>query len=155
MALMSFPAMALANPIVRRGDAAASGVFVTAALAFEVVVTMLVLRRYRLRLVRLATSYFCVNLISFALFFSFILPSFLKLELPFPLGFVLPEVFVVVLEGMTLFVLTNLTTFRREESRTVDILPALGAATVGNFSSVVFGAVLMTPFFHLLLALKP
>lgn len=150
LALMSFPSIAAANPIVRRGDAEASGTFIAAALAFEVGVTMLMLRSYRLRLVRLAAACFGVNLISFALFFAFILPSFLQLELPSPLGFVLPELFVVALEGTILFVLTNLAPFRREESRVVGIFPALGAATAGNVSSVVFGVVMLGPFLHLL-----
>lgn len=152
IALAPFPlSPAYANPIPM-GNAEASFLllFFFLALLTEVAVTMLLLKKYRFRFIRLGLVYLAVNLVSFALFFTLILPSFLKLGWIGPLPECGAESFVVLLETAVLLMLVNLGWFRHEASGEVTLRTALIAVTAGNVTSVIFGLLMLIPVFSIL-----
>lgn len=128
-----------------KGGTAFVGLFFFLALLSEVAVTLFLLKKYRLRLIRLGLAYLVVNLFSFVLFLGWILPNFHKLGLFYPFPEVLAEMFVIFLETATLLMLVNLMWFRNEESQEVPIWSALVAATAGNLTSVLFGFLILLP----------
>lgn len=149
IALAPFPlSLAYANPLpMGKADASYLVLSFFLALLSEVAVTMLLLKKYRLRFVRLGLVCLAVNLVSFALFFVRILPSFSRIWWVGPVG---AELFVVLLETALLLMLVNLGWFRHEESGEVPLRAALMAVTAGNVTSVIFGFLLMIPVFAFL-----
>ena len=136
---------AFANPIPSTKGTAFVGIFFMLALLIEVVVTMMMLRRYRLRTIRLGIVYLGVNLVSFLLFIIGILPVFRGLGLFFPIPETLAEAFVILLETTTLFMMINLEWFRSENSQEVSIQSTLVAVTVGNVTSILCGCLVLLP----------
>jgi hypothetical protein len=149
IALAPFPlSPAYANPLpMGKADASYLVLSFFLALLSEVAVTMLLLKKYRLRFVRLGLVYLAVNLVSFALFIVLILPAFSKIWWVGPVG---AELFVVLLETALLLMLVNLGWFRHEESGEVTLRAALIAVTAGNVTSVIFGFLLLIPVFAFL-----
>lgn len=131
---------AYANPIpMGAGKSSLLVIWFLFALVAEVAVTLLVLKQARLRFTGLGLAYLAVNLVSYALFFSVILPAFMRAEWLQPFSLVVAEACVIILETLMLLMFVNMDIFRKESSGEVRLLHALAAVTAGNLTSVFVG----------------
>lgn len=105
---------------------------------FDTAVTMLLLRSYRLRMWHLSGVYLVVTVIFLKLLFPLILPAVAG-------NLVLAKLLVILLETATLFMLTNLAWFRREDTATPLLRTLFMAVVCGNVASVILSIYLLMP----------
>ncbi len=113
-------------------------VFVLLERLFDTAVTLLILRSYRLRTWRLSCAYLAVTIILFKLLFPLILPAVAG-------NLVLAKLIVIILETVTLFMLTNLAWFHTDDTTDPLLRTLVMAVVCGNVASVLVSIYLLMP----------
>lgn len=129
-------ALAFADPIVTPRASLLATSLINLILGAEVLVTILYLRNFAFRTVRVIPVLFLMNILSFILFF-FIRNQFSEI-LFFPLSEIVGELLVILLEGFIILGLSKVTWFRSSEC----LLPpgyAFRISIVSNLFSMVLG----------------
>jgi len=136
--LFLFAHTAWAEPIPRYGKFVFIFGFKLLERLFDVTVTMLLLRTYRLNIFRLAGAYLVVTIALFSLLFPVILPAFDG-------NLVLAGFCMILLETAALFMLTNLEWFRSDGTANLLIRTLLMAVVCGNLVSMLLSVGVVAP----------
>lgn len=135
---------AFANPIVMTtGSTVIAMLLVLTAILAEIAVTLLLLRRYKLKLLRLAGAYLIINSVSFFVFIAMLLIKFQNNGLMFPIPEIIAEVLVIIFETVILIVLCSLRWFRYEDSSNCSPAWILFSVTCGNATSIALPLILI------------
>ena len=141
--LFAYASPAFSNPIVTtKSTVIAMSLILTAILA-EIAVTLLLLKRYKLKLFRLAGAYLIVNVVSFLIFIAMLLLKFRSGGLMFPIPEMLAEALVIIFETIMLIILCNMRWFRYEDSSNCNPAWVLFAVICGNVTSIALPLLLI------------